>query len=148
MSEKIKATQRDATRNQSTVDFQRKNIFLYGNRNTPVVFKNNTGADLDIEAGLLLIRNSADATQVIPAIAGATLVNVIGFLNIEGKNTLADGETINANLCLNGDIDSSLITLPATVTLDTVTSGKALKDTLTALGFVLHNVIEGSKFAN
>ena len=145
---KISATQRNETRNQSTVDFQRKNIFLYGNRHATVVFNNNTGGDLDVEAGILLIRNPANAAEVIPAIAGATLVNVIGFLNIEGIVTLADAETINANLCISGDIDSGLITLPDTVTLNTITDGKTLNDTLTALGFVMKNVTEGSKFAN
>lgn len=146
--DKVTSTQRSATRNQSTVDFQRQNLFLFGNRYSEAVFNNNTGGDLTIKAGMLVKRNTAVAGQVIPAIAGATLADVIGVLNIEGEVTLADGETLNCNYCLKGDIDAGLLTLPDTVTLDTVVGNKVVKDILTDLGFVLHNVTENSNFDN
>lgn len=147
----VNATQRNATRNQSTVDYSREQVFIFGNRYRETVFLNNSGADLEVNDGLLLIRNAANAAQVVPAVAGDTLENVIGFLKIGCTTTVLDGETINANVCISGDVDADLLTLPDTVTLDTVAGpagSKLLKDTLTGLGFVLQNVTENAKTDN
>jgi hypothetical protein len=149
----IEITQRNANRNQSTADYQRKNVFLFGNRYQEVTFLNNTGAALDVENGLLVKRNPANVAQLIPATAGTDGVDLpktVGILSIEGKVTLADAATISANVCVSGDIDTSLVTFPAATTLATlaVAEGKTYKDILTALGFVLFNVVEGSKFDN
>jgi hypothetical protein len=54
----IYATQRNATRNQSTVDYREENIFLYGNRYSEGVFINNTGETINAKDGFLVVRNS------------------------------------------------------------------------------------------
>lgn len=253
----IYATQRNATRNQSTVDYSLSNIFLYGNRYNNGVLVNNLGESLDAQDGILVVRNSGTFETAVAAfsatsltagqttiIAGltytstavttqaqlaaafanlavgattgagtatgtysgtltgystgavtnvnkvvfkastvgpktdladtgtgadpvftivngtagvdegfspataATLANVIGVLKIDGLVTLADTASINAYYALSGDIDAGLLVLPLGVTLDTVVGSKALKDILTALGFVLKNVTELSKFGN
>lgn len=147
----VESTQRGATRNQSTVDYSRKQVFVYGNRYRETTFLNNSGDALDISDGLLLIRNAANADQVVPAVAGDTLENVIGFLKIGCDTNIADGSTINASVCISGDVDAELLTLPATVTLNTVAGpagSKVLKDTLTGLGFVLQNVTENAQTDN
>ena len=144
----VEATQRNATRNQSTVDFERKNMFLFGNRYQEAVFLNNTGAEETFTAGSLVLRDIATAGQIKPAIAGVTLADVIGILAVDGTVVLADAGTTQCNYCIKGDIDASLLQLPATVTLDTVVGNKTLKDILTDLGFVLFNVTENSKTDN
>lgn len=78
----------------------------------------------------------------------ATLANVIGILKIEGVNTMANSASLKAHYALSGDIDASLLLLPNGVTLDSMVGSKALKDVLTALGFVLNNVTEMTKFNN
>jgi hypothetical protein len=78
----------------------------------------------------------------------ATLANVIGVLKIDGINTMANAASLPANYALSGDIDTSLLVLPLGVTLDTIVGSKALKDILTALGFVLYNVTETTKYDN
>lgn len=143
----VETTQRNATRNQSTADFERKNLFLFGNRYTESVYNNNTEGEITATAGLLVVRDVTDPDKLIPA-TSANLANVVGILNIEGEVVLTADADINCNLCLSGDIDSTLLTLPATVTLNTVVGAKLLKDILTGLGFVLHNVVENSKFDN
>lgn len=148
MDDKIKATQRNATRNQSTVDFERQNIFIFGNRKSDAVFNNDTGADFDAVTGLLVRRNTAVAGQILPVTAAAQLADVIGILDIDGTVTLANGETATACYALGGDVDAGLIQFPAGVTLDTVVGNKVLKDILTDLGFILHNVTDNSKFDN
>lgn len=253
----IYATQRNATRNQSTVDFLAQNIFTYGNRYGKGLFINNIGESLDAQDGILVVRNSGTfetatakfvdlttgqtmiiagltytstgattASQLAAAFAnlavGATtgagtatgaysgaltgyatgavvgassdtvvftastvgnktdleatgtgtaptitivngsagvdegfspatsanLANVIGILKIEGINTMANRDSLSANYAISGDIDAGMLILPNGVTLDTIVGSKALKDVLTALGFVLNNVTEGTKFDN
>ena len=147
----VTATQRDATNNQSTVDFVRENIFTFGNRYQTGTFINDSVAEATFSEGSLELRDTTTANQIKPAIAGATLIDVIGILAIDGTSTLADDGTItDASYCVKGDIDASLLQLPATVTLDTVPTGatKNLRDILTDLGFILNNVTENSKTAN
>ena len=253
----VTGTQRNATRNQSTVDFQAQNIFTYGNRYNTGVFINNVGETINAQDGFLVVRNSgtfetatakfvalttgqtiilggltytstaattasqlatafanlavgattgagtatgtysgtlagyatgavqgasletvvftastvgpktdladsgtgADPTiTVVNGTAGvdegfspatsATLANVIGILKIEGQNTMANAASLKANYCISGDIDATMLILPNGVTLDSIVGSKALKDVLTALGFVLNNVTECSNFDN
>jgi S-layer protein len=54
----IYATQRNATNNQSTVDYLVQNIFTYGNRYGKGIFVNNLGESLDAQDGILVVRNS------------------------------------------------------------------------------------------
>lgn len=147
------ATQRNATRNQSTVDYSLENLFLFGNRYQTATFKNNTGAEATFKSGFLVIRDTTAPANILPAVEGvdgADLANVIGILKLDSETTLADAGTTPANYCISGDIDVNLLQFPAGVTLDTVvgTTGKCLRDFLTDLGFVLKNVVENSKFDN
>jgi len=253
----IYATQRNATRNQSTEDLRFENLFLTNNRYGSGIFINNIGESLDAKSGILVVRNSgtfetatakfvalttgqtmiiagltytstgattaaqlaaAFANLAVGAITGAgtatgsysgtltaystgavvgasldtvvftastvgnktdlaatgtgtsptftivggtagvdegfspatsaTLANVIGILKIDGINTMANAASLNANYALSGDIDTSLLILPNGVTLDSMAGSKALKDILTALGFVLYNVVETTKYDN
>lgn len=77
----------------------------------------------------------------------ATLANVIGILKTSsnGITDMTDSATMKANYALCGDIDATMLVLPQGVTLDSVVGSKALKDVLTALGFVLNNVTEMTK---
>jgi hypothetical protein len=155
MSYKANIVQRSATRNQSTADFSRENLFLYGNRYSESIFKNNTGANLTAMAGILVVRDVTAPTKVIPADYDTvqnpnvnTLGDVVGILTIEGEKVLANNGEMNCNVCISGDIDAGLLVLPDGVTLNTVVGTKVLKDILTGLGFVLHNVTENAKFDN
>jgi len=253
----IYATQRNATRNSSTVDYLLQNIFTFGNRYASGVFINNLGESLEAQDGILVVRNSgtfetatvkfvalttgqtmilggltytstgattaaqlatafanlavgattgagtatgsysgtltgyatgasvganldtvvftastvgaktdlaATGTGTAPTITvvngtsgvdegfspatSATLANVIGILKIEGVNTMANAASLNANYCISGDIDAGLLILPNGVTLDSIVGSLALKDILTAKGFVLNNVTECTKYDN
>jgi len=253
----IYATQRGATRNQSTVDYLAQNIFTFGNRYGKGIFINNIGETLEAQDGILVVRNAgtfetatvkfnaagltAGQTQILAGLTftstgvttqaqlatafanlavgattgagtalgaysgaltgystgavffddtvvftastvgpktdiadsgtgadptvtvvngtagvdegfspatSATLANVIGILKIEGTVTLLDTESVTANYAISGDIDAGMLILPLGVTLDSIVGSKALKDILTALGFVLNNVTECTKFDN
>lgn len=142
----VYATQRNATNNQSTVDFQRDNIFMFQNRFQEAVLVNKGATAVEMATGMLVVRDTDTAGQVELAASG-TLANVIGitFMN---PVTLEENETSEINYAISGDIDVSLLELPDGVDLDTTVGAKALRDILTDLGFVLNNVTETSKFDN
>jgi len=144
----ITATQRNATNNQSTVDFVRKNLFLYGARFAKGVLANNLDpvASQNATIGQLVVRDTGTAGQVELATA-SNLADVIGitFMNDE---TLASGATVAIDYAIRGDIDGALLQLPTSVTLDTVVGNKALRDVLTDLGFVIFAVQEQTKIEN
>lgn len=103
-----------------------------------------TGADPTIT----IVNGTAGVDEGFSPATSANLANVIGILRIDGLVPLADAASINAYYALSGDIDAGLLILPLGVNLDTIVGSKALKDILTALGFVLKNVTELSKFGN
>lgn len=253
----IYATQRGATRNQSTVDYSLQNVFTYGNRYGKGTFINNLGETLEAQDGILVVRNAgsfetatvkfnaagltAGQTQILAGLTytstavttqaelaaafanlavGATtgagtatgtyggaltgystgavlfddtvvftastvgaktdiadtgtgadptitvvngtsgvdegfspatsanLASIIGILKIDGTVTMLDADSVTANYAISGDIDAGLLIMPVGVTLDSIVSGKSLKDVLTALGFVLNDVTEMTKFDN
>lgn len=141
-------SQRDNTRNQSTLDITQGHIFMGDNGYQEAVFLNNTGADLALQPASLVLRNAADASQVTPAISGATLVDVIGVVALENEFDVLDGATANINYCTTGRIDETRISLPAGVTLDTVVGTKTVRDILNAIGLELVATIDNTKHDN
>lgn len=139
--------QRNVTRNQSTVDFQHKNIFVFDNRYEEGIFKNNSGAELTTKPFKLVAREVGVVGGLIPVIAG-NLADVIGISTETTENTMAIGATMNINYCTKGTIAEGMIGLPDGVTLDTTVGTKALRDVLEGLGFHLEKGIENTKFDN
>lgn len=97
-----------------------------------------------------IVNGTAGVDEGFSPATSATLANVIGILKVaNGNNTvMADGDSIKATYCISGDIDASLLFLPLGVNLDTIVGSKSLKDILTAIGFVLFNATEMTKFDN
>lgn len=143
------ATQRGATNNSSTIDIQRRNVFIrYPRYQEDIIENTGTGAFV-AGTGILVARSTDGDFNVKPVLTAADLPNVIGVLRIEGGEVeLGAGETANCNVCVSSDIDTTLLDLPSGITLTTKVGDKCLKDVLTGLGFVLFNVTELSKFDN
>ena len=123
---------------------------------TDVLFTASTvGNKTDLSASgtgtapTITVENGTSGTlNGVSPVTQSSLANVIGILKIEGVNTIADATTLSANICIDGDVDATNLILPIGVTLDTIVGSKALRDILTTQGFVLNNVIEGTKFNN
>lgn len=151
----IETNQRDATNNQSTLDFIRKQIFIFGNEFQKATLANTTVAEQTAITGQLITRDTATAGQVNLAEA-ANVGDVIGITFIQETELLAaasaaggtDGGKTDIDYAVNGTIDVGLLELPETVTLDTVVGNKALRDILNDLGFILRTVTENSKADN
>jgi len=144
-------TQRDNTNNQSFGDVAHKHIFLWDNKYASAIFNNNTGGPFTLKPGLVVIRDTAAPTKVIPAIAGATLANIVGVISInEDIADIADNGDENVTYCHGGAVNQNLLILPAGVTMDTVpvAGGKTVGDILKALGFDLEAVTENTKTDN
>lgn len=90
----IYATQRNANRNQSTVDFLAKNIFTFGNRYQSGVLVNNIGETLEAQDGILVVRNAGSfetATVEFAAMANAETVILAGLTyTASGAKTAAE----------------------------------------------------------
>ncbi|MEG8004554.1 hypothetical protein, partial [Listeria monocytogenes] len=68
----IYANQRNATRNQSTVDLTREEIFTYGNRYANGTFINNVGEAIVAKDGFLVVRNSGTFETATAKFVGLT----------------------------------------------------------------------------
>lgn len=95
--------QRNNTRNQSTADYSRKNLFTFGNRYQESILRNNTGAPLDFESGLLVVRNlgtkeTASFAFVSALTAGQTVVIAGLTYTSTGATTAAQLANAFANL--------------------------------------------------
>jgi len=126
-------TQRNATSNQSTADYVQKKIFLFDNRYVPGVYKNTTGASLTLVSGMLAVR-SVTVADGFESSEIDNLADTIGIVKVDGEVVLAANATTPCNICTKGTVDGDQLTLPATITLNTVEGTKRLKDILETLG--------------
>jgi hypothetical protein len=141
-------TQRNGTRNQSTADYQTRKIFIFDNRFIDGKYFNNTAGALDVQTGLLVVRDKVTPANFLPATA-ANLADVVGIVDSEGVVSLGAGLTLVISVCTKGTIDSNQLVLPAAVTLDTVVGNKTLRDVLEAIGFHIDSsTVENTKFDN
>ena len=145
----INATQRNATNNQSTVDFVQQNLFLYGARFAKGVLANNLdpAASQNATTGQLVVRDTDTAGQVELATA-SNLADVLGITFMDTTVLADNAATVSIDYAIRGDIDGGLLQLPANVTLDTTVGNKALRDVLNDLGFVIFAVQEQTKIDN
>lgn len=141
-------TQRNATRNQSTADFQIKRAFIFDNRFKEGAFKNTSAAALTLSPVSLVARNTAIVNGFIPVTA-ANLADVVGISANETDIVLEVNDVVNINICTKGTIEGIHLALPAGVTLNTTVGNKSLKDVLEGLGFhIEENALEMTKFDN
>lgn len=144
------AEQNGATRNQSNLKISHKHIFLFDNQYSETIFNNNTGDAYTLKPGLVVIRNTSAPTKVVPAVAGATLINIVGVISTNDDIEMSDGSDANVTFCHGGVVNKDLLILPSGVTLDTVITdqGITVGDKLRSLGFDLEGAVENTKFDN
>jgi hypothetical protein len=141
-------TQTVSTRNQSTANYESKNLFIFDNRFVEGVFKNTSAGAYDLECGVLVARDLATTNGFIP-VTSANLEDVIGISAYEGKTRLQANGTANINIGTKGTVEINSIVLPAGVTLSTVVGAKTLRDVLEGIGFHLNEgAVEMTDFDN
>lgn len=93
----MQVTQRNVNRNQSTADYEQKKIFLFDNRYEEVVFVNKTGAELDIVAGIPVVRDSGTYEKATVLFPAAGLAAAETFI-LAGLTFTSTGVTTQAQL--------------------------------------------------
>jgi len=97
-------TNRNNTRNQSTMDVENVKVFLGNNSYQPATFKNNTAAAFDLKSGVPVIRNAGTfesasmAFSATPLSAGQTITIAGLTFTSTGATTQAQAAAAFANL--------------------------------------------------
>ena len=127
----IYATQRDATDNQSTVDYHREEVFVFGNRFQSGVFVNNLGESLDAKDGILVVRNAGSyetATVDFDTDLTAGQTMILGGLTYTstGATTADELATAFANLAVGATTGAGTTTGAYSGTLTGYSTGENL----------------------
>jgi hypothetical protein len=115
------------TSNQLHVTSEVAKIFIYNNRYENVKLFNAGGAPVTFLAGTLVGRVSASG-KVIPLVAAAADNSQFPVGILAQDYTVAAGATIDAVMCISGDVDSAKVVYNGAETGDTLVSGRMLKD--------------------
>jgi len=103
-------------------------IFLFNNEYISGTFNNNTGDVLQLVGGELIGRDSTTDKLVILTAAGANGANIPLGINRSCYVDLADGLDVTMYVCISGGVSQSKVILSGAETLETVVSGRRLKD--------------------
>jgi hypothetical protein len=115
------------TSNQLHTDYDNSIIFLGCNRYSTAEYTNSTGSSVDLEAGTLLGRISASG-KLLPLASGATDDSNIPVGILSHNITVANGATVTLTYCNEGDVAEDKIIFDGSDDLDTVVSGRQLRD--------------------
>lgn len=127
------------TGNQLITNYDSSKIFLGGNRYKQGTYKNTTAGTVTLKAGTLMAKRTAiviDTTNVVGNLVphlstdtegGATPVGILAQ-----DISVAAGASVNVNYCIAGDFDLSALVLGGADTLDTIVSGKAIREHIIA----------------
>jgi len=138
------------TDSQLTIDRQEINLLRGNNEFAPgdVI---RAGSDIDLEIGMVMGRISATG-KLVPCLHsasdGSQYPAGLCYMGITTEKTVTAGDTESIELVYQGKVDASLINFEVTSTLDSVVTGRTLRDWLRDLGLVLIEAQEQTSFAN
>lgn len=125
------------TRNQSTLDYTLRRVFIFNNRFEQATITN--AATVNLQSGMLVTRSATVAGGIELLTDIANIDKVIGILNVDpyvDSVPLKDGDTMGVTYCVSGSVDGTKLVSSANVALDltVVTDGKSTLDYINALG--------------
>lgn len=106
-------------------------LLLGENTTTTGIYTNGTGSSVTLAAGTVMGRISASG-KLTPFTTAATDGSqfVVGIL-VEGA-TVADAASATLTICDSGEVNQNLVSLQGSDTLETVLSGRRVKDKIGA----------------
>ncbi len=126
-----KATEVLKTGNQLHTDFDTSKIFIFNNRFEQFDFENTTGALQNLLAGQLIGR--VTATNNLEVLKSAAVDGSEIPLGILAEDvTLQIGETLEVNICIEGEVAIEKVILDGADTLDTIIDGRPIRDRINA----------------
>lgn len=115
------------TGQQAITNYETSKMFVFGNRFASADYTNSGGSPVTIAEGTLLGRISA--TQKLLPLASAASDGSQFPVGIAKEDTIvAAGATVKITFCIEGDVDESKVILSGADTLNTVISGRSIRD--------------------
>lgn len=144
-------TLRDDTRNQAAFDRKLSNLLILGNSFIKGTYENISGALETVAVGQLLGRVGATQNLVVcksAAVDGSQFPVAIAVQELE--DIAIAGTVDNYAPCNGGKVNENEIVLDGADTLDTLVSGKSMRDHLIANSkdLELVNVLENTNYDN
>lgn len=119
------------TGQQAIINTDLSKIFVGNNRTETANFTNDTYDDITLQAGTLMGRIAA-TNEITPLTSGASDGSQfpVGVLN--QTRVVEAGDTVNVAICVSGDVVESKVILQGSDTMNTVISGRTIKDRIGA----------------
>jgi len=132
-----------------TTKYDTAKLCLFNNSFASGEVNNEDYADLVLETGTVMGRVSATGA-LVPLESAASDGSQYPVGVLAGNYTIADGDTQEVRIVTGGEIDASLLIFQGSDDLDTVVSGKQLRDRLASdtVGLILQDVDQLSEFDN
>lgn len=129
--------------------YDNSKMFLFNNSFEDGQVNNEDYDDLELAVGTLMGRVSATGL-LVPLESGASDGSQYPVGVLAGAYSIVDGDTADVRICTAGEIDSSMIVLQGSDTLDTIIDGRQLRDRIAAdtVGLILREVNQLSEFDN
>lgn len=93
-----------------TTNYSQRNLFVWNNRynSIPLVYTNSSGSSVDLLKGMIIGRIAASglAKQSVSTATDGSQIP-IGILTED--TTIANGETVNLTICIQGDVDYGML---------------------------------------
>ena len=126
-----------------TTTYQNTRVFIFNNTFLEGIMNNSTYDPITYPKGTLLGRISASGI-LVPLVAGASNGSQFPVGVLAGDYTIQDGDSVTVSMCVSGEINLNALVLVAGTTLNTVITGRRLRDRIAAdtVGITLVDVQE------
>jgi hypothetical protein len=135
--------------NQLFQNYDTAKIFGFGKRTEVGSYTNDTYDTVTLAAGTLMGRVAA-TNKIVPLESGASDGSQIPLGFVLNTQSIEAGATDNVALVVAGDVVEGLITLQGSDNLDTVISGRTLRDRILGdtMGIILKSTDELTGYDN
>jgi hypothetical protein len=135
--------------NQLFQNYNTAKIFGFGKRTEVASYVNDSYDTVELAAGTLMGRVAA-TNKVVPLTSGASDGSQIPLGFVLNNHSVEAGDTVDIALVVAGDVVEGLITLQGSDTLNTVISGRTLRDRILGdtMGILLKSTDELTGFDN
>ena len=117
------------TRNQLTVKTDSSKLLLGRNKFITGTYTNSSGSDVTLSAGMVFGRIATTRLLAILASGASDGSQLpLGVLVLDSDVTVSDGESLTLTLVNDGDVNENMLSFDGSDSLDTVVSGKTLRD--------------------
>lgn len=116
---------------QAITNYDLSKIFIGGNRYDKANYTNSGYDPVTLSAGTLMGRVSANQ-KIVPHVSTASDGSQYPVGILASEVTVDDGDTVELYFCTAGDVAEGKVILGGSDTLDTVISGRSIRDRIAA----------------